>query len=96
MTTSESEQRDINELLKIKDYSLMSHEEIERVIEYKASVKAEQAAIKLHMDEIETQMKNEREKAAQAAKEAHEAFERAMNLQLTLKVVGEDVEKKEE
>lgn len=84
------EVRNLNELLKINDYSLMTNDEIEHVIEYRANIKAEKIANEAAREEMRQAMAAERERARIAAEEANAAFQNALQLQVALAVV-EDV-----
>ena len=76
MTTS---QRDLNEILQIEkeELSQLTAEEIEMLIEYRASVKAEQNTAKKILEQNREALRVEQERSREAAKKSEEAFERA-------------------
>lgn len=86
MTTS---QRDLNEILKIEkeELSQLTNEEIEMLIEYRASVKAEQDTAKRVLEQNAEALRLEQERANEAAKRAEEAFELACSFVLELEKV---------
>lgn len=87
MTTSP---RDLNEILKIEkeELSQLTAEEIEMLIEYRASVKAEQETAKRVLEQNAEALRLEQERANEAAKRAEEAFERACSFVLELEKVA--------
>ena len=87
MTTSP---RDLNEILKIEkeELSQLTTEEIEMLIEYRASVRAEQEIAKRILERNEKALRVEQERANEAAKRAEEAFERACSFVLELEKVS--------
>lgn len=87
MTTS---QRDLNEILKIEkeELSQLTAEEIEMLIEYRASVRAEQETAQRILEQNEKALRVEQERANEAAKRAEEAFERACSFVLELEKVS--------
>lgn len=76
MTTSH---RDLNEILKIEkeELSQLTAEEIEMLIEYRASVKADQETAKKMLEQNEAALNKEIERAEEAAAKAEEAFVKA-------------------
>lgn len=87
MTTSP---RDLNEILKIEkeELSQLTAEEIEMLIEYRASVRAEQETAQRILEQNEEALRVEQERANEAAKRAEEAFERACSFVLELEKVS--------
>lgn len=87
MTTSP---RDLNEILKIEkeELSQLTAEEIEMLIEYRASVRAEQETAQRILEQNEKALRVEQERANEAAKRAEEAFERACSFVLELEKVS--------
>lgn len=87
MTTSP---RDLNEILKIEkeELSQLTGEEIEMLIEYRASVRAEQETAQRILEQNEEALRVEQERANEAAKRAEEAFERACSFVLELEKVS--------
>lgn len=88
MTTSP---RDLNEILKIEkeELSQLTAEEIEMLIEYRASVRAEQETAQRILDQNEEALRVEQERANEAARRAEEAFERACSFVPELQKVSE-------
>ena len=87
MTTSP---RDLNEILKIEkeELSQLTAEEIEMLIEYRASVRAEQETAQRILKQNEEALRAEQERANEAAKRAEEAFERSCSFVLELEKVS--------
>lgn len=82
--------RDLNEILKIEkeELSQLTAEEIEMLIEYRASVRAEQETAQRILEQNEEALRVEQERANEAAKRAEEAFERACSFVLELEKVS--------
>lgn len=79
--TSETEKRTLDQLLNL-EYNEMTDEEIERVVEYRAEIKARDAQYAAQLEELNQIGSNLYEQAKSANEQAQAAQEQLLNLSL--------------